>query len=144
MNRFTSLSLLAAVAFAGSCAMAAPMMNSNTDMQNYTLDYDTPVNPELQAQLEKIDTTLRAKYGLETNQTAIGLLDLRTMRLAMVRPDYELYAASVAKIGILLAYFQLHPALATNLDAHDTARTRFDGAGLPATRWRPNSRSRWV
>jgi beta-lactamase class A len=35
----------------------------------------------------------------------------------VVRPDYEPYAASVAKIGILLAYFQLHPAAATNLDA---------------------------
>jgi len=45
------------------------------------------------------------------------LLDLRGLRLAMVRPDTELYAASVAKIGILLAYFQLRPAAATNLDA---------------------------
>jgi beta-lactamase class A len=41
-----------------------------------------------------------------------------------VRPDYELYAASVAKLGIMLAYFQLHPEAATNLDPamrHDLA-----------------------
>jgi beta-lactamase class A len=89
----------------------------NSKFQNYTLDYDTPVNPALQTQLENIDSTLRAKYGMATNQTAVGLLDVRTLHLAMVRPDYEMYAASVAKIGILLAYFQLHPAAATNLDA---------------------------
>jgi beta-lactamase class A len=34
-----------------------------------------------------------------------------------VRPDRMDYAASVPKIGILLGYFQLHPAAATNLDA---------------------------
>jgi beta-lactamase class A len=89
----------------------------NAKFQNYTLDYNTPVDRAMQAQLEKIDSTLRAKYGMTTDQTAIGLLDLQSMRLAMVRPDYELYAASVAKIGIMLAYFQLHPEAATNLDA---------------------------
>lgn len=85
--------------------------------QNYTLDYQTPADPALQTRLEKIDAELRTQFGMTTNDTAVGLLDLRTLRLAMVRPDYELYAASVAKIGILLAYFQLHPAAATNLDA---------------------------
>ncbi len=65
----------------------------------------------------RIDATLRAKYGMTPEQTAVGLLDLRSPRLAMVRPDYELYAASVGKLGIMLAYFQLHPDAATNLDA---------------------------
>ncbi|MEI9866126.1 MAG: serine hydrolase [Limisphaerales bacterium] len=91
------------------------MMNAN--FQNYTLDYRTPVDPELQSQVEKNDATLRAKYGMTTEQTAVGVLDLKTLQLAMLRPDREEYAASVAKIGILLAYFQLHPAAATNLDA---------------------------
>src|SRR4029078_9789487 len=36
--------------------------------------------------------------------------------LAMIHPDREEYAASVPKIGILLAYFQMHPEAATNLD----------------------------
>jgi beta-lactamase class A len=45
------------------------------------------------------------------------VLDLNTLRLAMIHPDREEYAASVAKIGILLAYFQLRPEAATNLDA---------------------------
>jgi beta-lactamase class A len=34
----------------------------------------------------------------------------------MTRPDHLEYAASVAKIGILLAYFELHPEAATNLN----------------------------
>ncbi len=50
------------------------------------------------------------------DQTAVGLLDLQTARLAMIRPDFEEYGASVPKIGILLAYFQLHPGAATHLD----------------------------
>jgi len=44
-------------------------------------------------------------------------LDLQTLRLAMVHPDREEYAASVAKIGILLAWFKLHPEASTNLAA---------------------------
>lgn len=96
----------------------------NPKLQDYTLDYETPVDSELQGRLEGIDARLRAKYGLGTNETAVGLLDLKNLRLAMVRPDYEMYAASVAKLGIMLAYFQLHPAAATNLDPgmrHDLA-----------------------
>ena len=115
MNRLANISLLAAIFLAGGCANVAPTMNSK--VQNYTLDYHTPVDPALQTQLEKMDCDLRAKYGMTSEQTAVGVLDLRSLRLAMVRPDYELYAASVAKIGILLAYFQSHPAAATNLDA---------------------------
>ena len=95
--------------------MAAPVMNPN--LQNYTLTYDTPVDPTLQAQLEKIDATVRAKYDMDTNVTELGLLDLRTLKLAMIHPDREDYAASVAKIGILFAYFYLHPDAATNIDA---------------------------
>jgi beta-lactamase class A len=34
----------------------------------------------------------------------------------MIHPDRVEYAASVAKIGILLAYFQLHPEAAASLD----------------------------
>jgi len=71
----------------------------------------------LQAKLEAIDSRLRDQFGLATNQTAVGLLDLNTLRLAMIRPDHEEYAASVAKIGILLAYFQTHPEAATNIDS---------------------------
>lgn len=87
------------------------------NFQNYTLDYDTPVDPGLQRQVEEIDATIRTRYGMTTNQTAVGVLDLRTLRLAMLRPDHEDYAASVPKIGILLAWFQLRPDAATNMDA---------------------------
>ncbi|HEX7154304.1 MAG TPA: serine hydrolase [Thermoanaerobaculia bacterium] len=82
---------------------------ASLDMHDYTLDYDTPVTPALQARVEAIDAELRTKYGMTAEQTAVGVLDLRTMRLAMTNPDRIEYAASVAKIGILLAYFELHP-----------------------------------
>jgi beta-lactamase class A len=85
--------------------------------QNYSLDYDTPVDSALQAKLESIDLKLRSQFGMTTEQTAVGVLDLNTLRLAMIHPEREEYAASVPKIGILLAYFQLHPEAATNLAA---------------------------
>lgn len=83
---------------------------------SYTLDYNSPTNPALQGQLEAIDAKLRGQYGMTTEQVSVGVLDLRGLRLAMVHPDQIDYAASVAKVGILLAYFQLHPEAATHLD----------------------------
>jgi beta-lactamase class A len=83
---------------------------------NYSLSYTSQVDAALQGKLEAIDSRLRELYGMTTNQTAVGLLDVRTPRLAMIRPDHEEYGASVPKIGILLAYFQLHPEAATNLE----------------------------
>jgi len=62
----------------------------------------------LQQTLEIIENELRQKYGIATNQCATGLVDLKTGRLAMTQPDRIEYAASVAKIGILLAWFELH------------------------------------
>jgi beta-lactamase class A len=84
--------------------------------QDYVLDYDTPTNPALQKKLEAIDAALRAQYGITEDQAAVGVLDLKGLRLAMIHPDRIDYAASVAKVGILLAYFQLHPDAATHLD----------------------------
>lgn len=89
-----------------ACATTAPR----------TLDYDTPVDAALQARIESIDAELRAKYGMTPEQTDVGVLDLRSPRLAMIHPDQIEYAASIAKIGILLAYFQKHPEAVTNLD----------------------------
>ena len=84
---------------------------------SYTLDFKTPVHAALQAELERIDVRLQSKYGMSTEQTAVGVLDLRWLRLAMIHPDRIEYAASVPKIGILLAWFELHPDAARNLDA---------------------------
>lgn len=62
----------------------------------------------LQRELEMIDARLRAKYGIAAEQTDVGLLDLRDpRRVAMIHPDAEEYAASVAKVGILYAWFAL-------------------------------------
>ncbi len=105
------LSLLAA---AGGCRCTGgdPMSTLN----HYTLTYNTPTDPKLQTQLAAIDTRLRGRFGMTPEQTAVGVLDLQHGRLAVLRPDREEYAASVAKIGILLAYFQLHPEAAQHLD----------------------------
>ena len=84
--------------------------------ENYMLDYNTPTNPALQEKLAAIDATLRGQYGMTTEQVALGVMDLKHLRLAMIHPDRIDYAASVAKVGILLAYFQLHPEAATHLD----------------------------
>jgi beta-lactamase class A len=85
--------------------------------ETFVLDYDTSVDRRLQNRIESIDARLRAKYGMTTAQTAVGVLDLDRLRLAMTHPDRIEYAASVAKVGILLAYFQLHADAATDMDA---------------------------
>lgn len=111
---FALLLLPIGAAAAGADQTAKPLTNS---FANYTLSYTTPTDPGLQRKLEAIDADLRSHYGMTTEQTAVGILDLQHLRLAMLHPDREEYAASVAKIGILLAYFQTHPEAATNLDA---------------------------
>ena len=117
MNRLAHIIVVAATVLISAHANGSPTPSlMNPKFQDYTLDYQTPVDTPLQARLEKIDSDLRVKHGMTAEQTTVGLLDLKALRLAMVRPDYELYAASVAKLGIMLAYFQLHPAAATNLD----------------------------
>ncbi|HMJ65378.1 MAG TPA: serine hydrolase [Candidatus Binatia bacterium] len=99
------------------CANLTPQMNER--WRNFTLDYDTPVDPGLQANLESIDAALGAKYGMTPAQTAIGVLDLKGLRLAMIHPDRIEYAASVAKIGILLAFFHLHPEALDSETRHE-------------------------
>ena len=104
---------LAIVFFMSDCIIAGEV----TNLERYALDYDTPVTPALQSKLEKIDADLRAQFSMTTDQAAVGLLDLKNLRLAMIHPDREEYAASIPKIGILLAYFQTHHEAATNLNA---------------------------
>ena len=103
-------------------AFASDLPKNLQAFQDFKLEYDTAVDTNLQAKLEKIDAELRTKLEMTTEQTAVGVLDLNTLRLAMIHPDRGDYAASVPKVGILLAYFQLHPGAATNLDS----RTRHE------------------
>jgi beta-lactamase class A len=114
-NRFAVIGIWLVVL--GSSGGATASGQTNRDFVNYTLSFETPVNPALQAKLEHIDASLRARYGMTTAQTAVGVLDLNRLQLAMIHPDREEYAASIPKIGILLAYFQLHPEAATNLNS---------------------------
>ena len=77
----------------------------------------------VERQTQEFNTTLLWSFGLLglglitaiLVQVKVGLLDLQGQRLALIAPDRGEYAASVAKIGILLAYFQNHPEAATNL-----------------------------
>jgi beta-lactamase class A len=111
----TRILLSMAIAFCLSgCGSAGGQ--GTPSFETYVLDYNTPTNAALQGELEAIDARLRGIYGMTTEQVAVGLLDLQRLHLAMVHPDRIDYAASVAKVGILLAYFQLHPEAATRLD----------------------------
>ena len=92
------------------------MKDLRPKLDHYVLNYETPVDPELQHQLGVIDLRLREQLGIAPEQAAAGVFDLCRLRLAMIHPDRVEYAASVAKIGILLAYFQLHPEASKNLD----------------------------
>ncbi|MES2697575.1 MAG: serine hydrolase [Verrucomicrobiota bacterium] len=85
------------------------------EAQRYRLSAESPTDAVLQAAIVDIDARLRAKHGITAEQTAVGVLDLRTLRLAMIRPDAIDYAASVPKIAILLAWFKLRPEV--KLDA---------------------------
>lgn len=106
--------LAGALLLAAGCATTKTTMNRGFD--RYHLGDDTAVDPRLQVAIEKLDADLRGRHGMTTEQAAVGLLDCETLRLAMIHPDRGEYAASVPKIGILLAYFQLHPSAATQLD----------------------------
>lgn len=85
------------------------------DLASYAIDYATPTDAVLQAKMERIDAAVRQPFGLAPEHTNVGLLDLRSFRLAMIHPDRIEYAASVPKIGILLAWFDLHPEAVTHL-----------------------------
>jgi beta-lactamase class A len=111
----SSLLLSCALTLAGfGCANLNSPVNGR--LENFVLDYDTPVDPAFQSKIDSIDTELREKYGMTSGQTAVGVLDLKRLRLAMIHPDRVEYAASVAKIGILLAFFHLHPDAKDELD----------------------------
>lgn len=115
------LALAAAVVYAGRAGLLRAfdrfmMKEPSLTLDRYVLDYDAPVDPSLQREIEAIDARIREKLGMMPEHAAVGLLDLRRLRLAMVHPDRITYAASVAKIGILLAYFQLKPEAAHQLD----------------------------
>ena len=82
---------------------------------HYSLELDSGVDAPFQSRIEAIDSALRARFGMPDETTAVGVLDLKALRLAMVHPDRVEYAASIPKVAILLAYFQLRPSLVINL-----------------------------
>lgn len=105
-----------ALAIATFTAHAAPA-DMTTAASRFVLDYQTATDSTLQAQVEAIDARLRERHGIAPELTSVGVLDLRRLRLALLRPDRIDYAASVPKIAILLAWFAQHPEAATQLDA---------------------------
>jgi beta-lactamase class A len=111
----TALFLATILILAAGCQHPAPEMDPRP--ATYTLNFSSRPDPALQAQLEEMDARLREKFGITAEQSAVGVLDLERSRLAMIHPDRIEYAASVPKLGILLAYFHLHPEKASNLDS---------------------------
>ena len=92
------------------------MQTTNSIAAIDLLDFNTVPDRDLQAQVEAIDEHLRKRYGMTPEHTAVGVLDFNKQRLAWLRPDRITYGASVPKIGILLAYFEVHPEAATKLE----------------------------
>jgi beta-lactamase class A len=107
------LVLLSAIAL---CMTGCSTVVTRMTYKSFNLDHSTPVDPALQSALETTDAELRTRHGMASEHTAVGILDLKGLRLAMIHPDRIEYAASVPKIGILLAFFQLRPDAARNLD----------------------------
>lgn len=82
---------------------------------NFVLHPNSQTDPKLQAKLEHLDETLRSKYRVRSEETAVGLLDLKEWRLAWMRPDSMMYGASVPKLAILLSFFDQNPDMIISL-----------------------------
>src|SRR5437762_3553851 len=112
-----AISLILPLFLLASCAVATAAEGPATrPFDSYVLEVNTPPDPALQAKLEAIDAAVREPLGMKSEDAAAGLLDLVHLKLAMIHPDREEYAASVPKVGILLAYFATHADAATALD----------------------------
>src|SRR5688572_24619840 len=96
--------LIAVALVIGACAVSFAAGPTTRRVADFTLDFDTPPDPQLQKRLEEIDENLREKLGMTGDDAAVGVLDLVSGRVAMIHPDRIEYAASVPKLGILLAY----------------------------------------
>ena len=114
MRAFVGLIIVLAMT---SATFAADPNPTTQPYAKFILDFISHTDPALQAQAEKIDTELRDKFAMKPDQTSVGLLDLtKAERLAMINGDRMDYGASVPKIGILLAYFDLTPRASFDLD----------------------------
>lgn len=96
-------------------ACEAPAKQEMEKVDDFAVKYDAPLDAALQEELEEVDAAARKRLGMSAEQAAVGVLDLSRGRLAMIHPDREEYAASVPKIGILLAYFILRPDALANV-----------------------------
>ncbi|NLE59179.1 MAG: hypothetical protein GX616_12520, partial [Planctomycetes bacterium] len=67
---------LAISAAAVICLCSCAAESSSRSFERYVLTYDSPVDPSLQANVEQIDTRLRERFSMTTEQTAVGVLDL--------------------------------------------------------------------
>jgi beta-lactamase class A len=120
MKRWISACLFASVVSV-MCGDTAPARGDSPSVGDgawaaLRIEPDTAGDPAMTLALARLDTALRLKFEIEVEQTAVGLLDLQTGRVAMLRADTMYYAASVPKIAILLAYFQTHPEAAEDID----------------------------
>jgi beta-lactamase class A len=118
MIRWMTACLFPLVVVALVCASAQGDADPAVDMawSQLRITPDTPGDLDLTMSLGRLDTQLRREFQIEAEQAAIGLLDMTTGRLAMLRADTMFYAASIPKITILLAYFQNHPQDTQQID----------------------------
>ena len=108
--------LFALLSACATCAVAQAPKPLTEKAASLRIGPTTVGDEAMTMALARADTVIRRQWDIESEQTAIGVLDLKTARLAMLRPDTIYYAASVPKIAILLSYFHENPDAAENLD----------------------------
>jgi|GEM_PF-556286 len=88
---------------------AIPMFELSSTAQQMRLPHDVKVDADLQALVERIDDKVAGELSIPKDRRALGVVDLRTARVAMINGDTMFYGASVPKIAIVLAYLRQHP-----------------------------------
>ncbi len=84
------------------------------EAQSLDLTPDTPLDPELQEALQRIDRLICRELGIAPSDRAFGIVDLGGPRVAMINADQMFYGASVPKIMIVFAYLLAHPDIAAS------------------------------
>ena len=77
--------------------------------QQLRLPHDVKVDAALQAFLERLDESIAGELNIPADRRALGVVDLRSARVAMINGDAMFYGASVPKIAIVLEYLRQHP-----------------------------------
>jgi len=131
--------LVLATLGASGCTTAKP--ERERMFENYSLNFDTPVDAALQTSWNPLTRNLRGQFGMTAEQTAAGLLDLQTSRLAMIHRTVRNTRRACRKsesCSRIFNYILGQP----RTWPRGAARTRTDGQGVQQREPR-SSRANW-